>query len=694
MKPTSIPRLVWSCCVKTSLAAAVAVCLTPAGQAQTDNFDNGSDAAWQKSTTATYPANFTFVPDMFGGKAYRLQALNPTDSATAGAQNTARAVAVLTDTNYTTFYVSADLVAWNTNNTYDATNDSVIGIIARASNVTTPDQLTGIIFATHYTQYGDATGGTRGTAQIYGVISGGGFLIPAAQGNFTINPGHRYRMVFAGTNNTWQGSWYDLEDLTHPLLTLTCDDTYAPGYFPTSGYSGLFTLGYRGSGANVNDTSADATFDNFVASTYPPTSVALPATPFGMVGAPQVINRTPASYANFYNPAGGISFTATTLTTTNAIVTSAIRLVLNGVDVTSSLAITGPTPSTNANVTFSGLSPNCLYKAQVELLDSYGRHTTNAWTFDTFSDSYLASASAKNIECEEYDFNGGQYYNSPTVSGYTTNGAEVNVGFPNTYAGTSGVNANPSVGNPPPFDFFDWDTSSHNLERDFRTSDAVGTQNGALNYQAAYQGAAPYIYYNDNGRQKYLTAQPDGSLIECGVERTEGQEWLNYTRSFSGSSFYNVYLRHACGLTQPVSLDQIGVGPTTNNLGTFNCVNAFALASFCYQPLLDNSGKLATVNLTGVNTLRLTMAAPHVNGVKAGLWLNYLAFVPAVPQIYSSATPNGTYSPEVNALVDTTNKRLTVPQTGGARFYRIGWNSQVRVTDIALSGSNIVLSYQ
>ena len=38
-----------------------------------------------------------------------------------------------------------------------------------------------------------------------------------------------------------------------------------------------------------------------------------------MIGAPQVINRTPASWANFYSPAGGITFTATTLTTTNAI---------------------------------------------------------------------------------------------------------------------------------------------------------------------------------------------------------------------------------------------------------------------------------------------------------------------------------------------------------------------------------------
>ena len=173
----------------------------------------------------------------------------------------------------------------------------------------------------------------------------------------------------------------------------------------------------------------------------------------------------------------------------------------------------------------------------------------------------------------------------------------------------------------------------------------------------------------DNLRQKYLATQPDGTLVECGVERTEGQEWLNYTRMFYSTNVYNVYLRHGCGLTQPLSLDQIvGTDPTatTNNLGTFSCVNAFTHSNFRYAPLRDSSGKLATVNLSGTNTVRLTLAAPHVNGVKQGMWLNYLAFVPAVPQVYSSAQANGTYTPEVNMLVDTGNKRLTVPQSGSA----------------------------
>ena len=52
-----------------ALIIALVAIAVPA-RAQTDNFDNGSDAAWQKSATADYPATFTFVPDVFGGKAY------------------------------------------------------------------------------------------------------------------------------------------------------------------------------------------------------------------------------------------------------------------------------------------------------------------------------------------------------------------------------------------------------------------------------------------------------------------------------------------------------------------------------------------------------------------------------------------------------------------------------------------------
>jgi hypothetical protein len=355
------------------------------------------------------------------------------------------------------------------------------------------------------------------------------------------------------------------------------------------------------------------------------------------------------------------------------------------VDILAGLSITGPT--TNASVSCFGLASNTVYVARIELQDALGRKTTNIFTFDTFTDAYLASAAARNIECEEYDFDGGQYFDNPTISGYTTNGVTVNVGSPNTYAdqtGTRGV------------DFFDYDGGVHALENEFRSYDPVGTQNGSVEFQYGFAGVNYWRGF-DNLRQKYLAAQPDGSLVECGVERTEGGEWLNYTRVFDGSKTYNVYLRHGCGLTQPLSLDQIGPGPTTNNLGTLSCFNAFTHSNFRYAPLRDGSGKLAVVNLTNVNTIRLTLASPQIGSVKQGMWMNYLAFVPAAPsapKLFSSTTVNGTYAEEAGAVVDPINKTITLPQDGARRFYRIGWNTQVLITKVTLTSGNVVLTYQ
>src|SRR5439155_4428498 len=184
------------------------------------------------------------------------------------------------------------------------------------------------------------------------------------------------------------------------------------------------------------------TFDNFVAAELPQTTVNAPATPHGLTGAPQVVNRSPASHANFYPAVNGITFNATTLTATNGINTNAIRLYLNGFNVSSALNISGPV--TNALVTYNGLTSNAVYDARIELQDALGRKTTNVFTFDTFTDAYLASAAAKNIECEDYDFtdgsNDGLFIDDPLASGSSTNGSSVNVG-PNSYYGLLGSNA-------------------------------------------------------------------------------------------------------------------------------------------------------------------------------------------------------------------------------------------------------------
>jgi hypothetical protein len=689
-------------------------------QAQYYDFDSGTDTGWLRS--AAHPNTITFPSDTLGGHAYRLQGT----PSTSGSETNARVYCYLTNRIYTNFYAAVDVVAWNTNQDCE----QVIGLLVRANSNANlgvpsfdPEVPTGLSFNVRLHDYRDYTGPTNngplGSADqmsVWGVVgyNGVGSLgNPACvtEMRFRWVPGHAYRLVLSGSNGpamnpsgypyqVYTCSIYDVNDLTAPLLTMTGDDSYSGNYMyvPQSGYAGVFA--YKLSNGDF-DPSVDATFDNFyVGETAPETTVAPPAIPHGKQGAPQVVNRVPASFKNFHPAASGITFNATTLTTTNTINTNATRLCLNGVDVSAGLVISGP--ATNASVSFLGLVTNVVYNARIVLEDALGRRTTNEWTFDTFTDAYLASSAVKVIEAEDYDFNNGQFIDDPPASGYfnydPANATGSMVNYDTGYVDHQGVNANPAAGGSPPFDFFDYDSQPHQYEEAYRHSDSVGTQQGNFYLWLGADAAATLIYGQsyETQRSKYSSVNP--TLQEYSVERTEGGEWLNYTRVFSGDMSYNAYLRAAGGLAQPVRLDQIAPGPVTNTLGWFNVPSTFYVNNYCYTPLVTTNGALAVVNLSGTNTVRLTMDSLRNNASKQGLAMNYMVFVPAAPQLppqlYSSATADGSYTPEPNALLDAGKKQFSIPQQGDMRFYRIGWNTQVSIDGISLTGGNVVLSYQ
>jgi hypothetical protein len=440
-----------------TLAALLALAST--ARAQIDNFDSGAEnptAGWGHITDPNYPANYTFPTDALGGRAYRLQGAVPPNATSLTGDGveglcTARALALCTNQTYTDFYVASDLVNWNAS-ADTSTNYQLMGLVARCAKTSggTPDLTVGtnwsavaMFYWVNIDTQRNPDGPSTGAFGLGYIINGNldwnfpmtdGGILPCGVVEWTLEPGHSYRMTFQGVGNNLTGKVYDLQDLTTPLgwtggdTSIGTQELYPLPDAPISGWSGICALSSR-VGANnsghtntLNSGVADATFDNFYAAATPPATVSAPATPHGLAGAPQVINRTPASWANFYSAAGGISFTATTLTTTNALITSAIRLILNGVDVSSSLSITPTSPATNATVTFYGLATNTVYDASIILQDSYNRRTTNVWTFDTFSEAYLASTACKNIECEDYDIMGGGSFAFPVpASGFSTN---------------------------------------------------------------------------------------------------------------------------------------------------------------------------------------------------------------------------------------------------------------------------------
>src|SRR2546427_2326754 len=138
-------------------------------QAQTDNFDSGTDAGWSKITSGGFPAAYSFPADDFGGHAYRLQG----DLATGGG-DTARVVAYRTDRLYTNFFVAADIVGWDP----EQTNALVFGLIARGNNLDS-GIIDGVTLTTRLDRF-TAAEGNKAQFSIYSFFFGDSGA-PAAQ---------------------------------------------------------------------------------------------------------------------------------------------------------------------------------------------------------------------------------------------------------------------------------------------------------------------------------------------------------------------------------------------------------------------------------------------------------------------------------------------------------------------------------
>ena len=87
------------------------------------------------------------------------------------------------------------------------------------------------------------------------------------------------------------------------------------------------------------------------------------------------------------------------------------------------------------------------------------------------------------------------------------------------------------------------------------------------------------------------------------------------------------------------------------------------------------------------------MDSPQNDNTKQGLAMNYFVFVPAL-LVESAAQVLGPYSVETSASVEPGTRRITIPQNGGTRFYRLRWDHTVRITSISVSGGNVLLTYQ
>jgi hypothetical protein len=356
--------------------------------------------------------------------------------------------------------------------------------------------------------------------------------------------------VSVGTDTWVNYSVTNVCDLSSPLPS---GDPYFPTYAVTGSVSQLVApvgtksvrYRYAHSQSGIHGSSA---FDDAILN-----QVSGPI-------APIISNLFPLNMI-FVNPSDGLSFNVSS-PSGFAINNSGIHLVLNGTDISGSLAISGS--ASNKTVAYHGLQSNQTYTASITVTDSFNL-TVSANTY--FETTWVGIQPITYLwEAEDFDFTNGLYINNPALCNAPGN--------PNCYFGKVGVEG------------VDEHNSSSGPSHLYRPDDPMGTAaSGDLLRKNLY----------DAGRLDYC------------INPFNFSEWVNYTRDWPNSTNWVIArLATDIGLSGLLTLSLVNPDTTTTDLGTWTIASGHGWTTFENVYLKDTNGFLANVVLNGKQTLRVT----------------------------------------------------------------------------------------
>jgi hypothetical protein len=275
--------------------------------------------------------------------------------------------------------------------------------------------------------------------------------------------------------------------------------------------------------------------------------------------APVITNLFPANMI-FVNPSNGITFTVSSPSgfTINS---NAIQLVVNGVDVSGSLAISGS--SSNKSAAYHGLQSNLTYTVSITVSDVFNLTASASTYFETMwfgiqPVTYL-------WEAEDWDFNSGHYINNPDLCSAS--------GDPNCYFGKVGVEGMD-------------EHYTTGISGPFRPGDPIGT---------AASG--------DYSRPNLFAA----GVTDYRIDPFNYSEWVNYTRDWPNSTNWIIgRLSTDIGQSGSLTLSVVNPDTTITDLGTFTIANGRGWSAFDNVYLKDTNGNNASIILNGKATLRVT----------------------------------------------------------------------------------------
>jgi hypothetical protein len=380
---------------------------------------------------------------------------------------------------------------------------------------------------------------------------------------------------------------------------------------------------------------------------------------------------------------------------------SATSVTTNGNKFTTGLG------TATATLTFP-LVENVIYtEMSITALDSTGASgetncvaselITNApEAFDTLQPSLV-------IEAEDYNYTNGGYMNTPPDGGLALYTNQV---------GIAGV--------------------------DFQWTASVGGENASSTYRPtdAVNGLGPQVETTGNNwqlmPQKFWDALANGDTTDVPMEigYNSGGNWFDYTRDFGSASsnsapagLYNVYvfLSDDDAADPSIELELVTSDPTktgqttTAVLGQFNLTDA-NWNDYYYVPMTDQFGSLASITLSGHETLRCTVVG-EAN-------IDFFMLFPAVPvltPVLVTNYPNGPYqitnqytfevgpangagiaSNGITLVLNGSNVTSSLTLTGGTNGWTgtlsplaldVVYNGVLSVTNLLGAGSSFTFSF-
>jgi hypothetical protein len=463
-------------------------------------------------------------------------------------------------------FETGDPTGWFKYGTFDfnTTNNTYYNGGAGGSNVWIFD---GRYSGKSYGQFpGDASANYSGEYQDVGILAGS--VLSADCWVYTSTQDH-----IEGNNNAWievhfmdpgnnDLALYKTQVITPDPATLPLDNWY--DYFVTNQVSPVVT--------NVSTLVAPA---GTAKARYQIVFYQAPGNVGGSVFFDDarlnlISGPTPPSILNIY-PSGTLLMQGTNklaFTVMASATITNVQVILNGTDVSGGLITAGST--TSNSVTYPSLQSNRLYSVTINVKDANNLSSSVSRNFDTFDPNSFT------WEAEDYDYNGGSFIDNPVLpstSSPSPNSYYLKVGV----AGIDYLENGGGVGT-----------------KAYRPSDTMATEP-----------------CGDLLRQKYVVAQQtDPTIQDYDVGWFDGNEWINFTRTYPTGSF-NIWARMSSPNTSTLTLSQVTNGwgtisQSTVDLGTFSLLNGQGWGTYNWVPLTDPAGNLIQVTMGGTNTLRAT----------------------------------------------------------------------------------------